>query len=63
MFKPEVFWKQMYCIEENICDIVGTFRGPPCPPRYAPGSVDTSSFLRSLLAFTRPSDVTSVQTT
>jgi len=29
MFEPEVFWKQMYCIEESICDIVGTFRRPP----------------------------------
>jgi len=29
MFEPEVFRKQMYCIEENICDIVGTFRRPP----------------------------------
>jgi len=26
MFEPEVFWKQMYCTEESICDIVGTFR-------------------------------------
>jgi len=29
MFKPEVFRKQMYCIEEGTCDIVGTFRRPP----------------------------------
>ena len=28
MFEPEVFWKQMYCIEESTCDIVGTFRRP-----------------------------------
>jgi len=45
---PEVFRKQMYCIEENTCDIVG-FSGasgsdsmpgeafPLAPPRYAPG--------------------------
>jgi len=26
MFEPEVFRKQMYCIEESTCDIVGTFR-------------------------------------
>jgi len=26
MFEPDVFRKQMYCIEESICDIVGTFR-------------------------------------
>ena len=40
MFEPEVFWKQIYCIEESICDIVGTFRRPRsdstlgelCPP-------------------------------
>jgi len=25
MFKPEVFRKQMYCIEESTCDIVGIF--------------------------------------
>jgi len=28
IFEPEVFRKQMYCIEESTCDIVGTFRGP-----------------------------------
>jgi len=26
MFEPEVFLYQMQCIEENTCDIVGTFR-------------------------------------
>jgi len=42
MFEPEVFRKQIYCIEESTCDIVGTFRLPhsdsvpgelcqPCP--------------------------------
>ena len=49
MFEHQVFWKQMYCIEESICDIIGTFRRPPVirrqghwvplAPRYAPGSV------------------------
>jgi len=29
MFEPEVFRKQMYCVEESTCDIVGTFRRPP----------------------------------
>jgi len=29
MLEPEVFRKQMYSIEERICDIVGTFRPPP----------------------------------
>jgi len=29
MFEPEIFRKQMYCIEESICDIVGTFWYPP----------------------------------
>jgi len=24
----EVFWKQMYCIEESTCDIVGLFGSP-----------------------------------
>jgi len=28
MFEPEVFLKQVYCIEESTCDIVGTFRRP-----------------------------------
>jgi len=28
MFEPEIFRKQMYCIEESICDIVGAFRRP-----------------------------------
>jgi len=45
MLEPEVFQKQMICIEQSTCDIVGTFRGPHsnlapgelCPPRYAPG--------------------------
>jgi len=47
MFEPEVFWKQMYCIEGSGHDIVVTFCPPaaiwrpgncaPCPPRYAPG--------------------------
>jgi len=29
MFEPEVFRKQMYCIEECTYDNVGTFRRPP----------------------------------
>jgi len=29
MFKPEVFRKQIYCIEESACDIVGTFLPTP----------------------------------
>ena len=29
MFEPEVFRKQMCCVDERTCDIVGTFRGPP----------------------------------
>jgi len=28
MLEPEVFRKQMYCIEESTCDIVGNFRRP-----------------------------------
>jgi len=50
MFEPEVFRKQVYCIEESTCDIVRTFRlppqlfgargiMPPFPPRYASESV------------------------
>jgi len=48
MVDPEVFRKQIYCIEKSTCDIVGTFRRPHsvsapvelfplCPPGYAPG--------------------------
>jgi len=37
MFEPDIFRKQMYCIEESICDIVGTLwrdsaPGELCPP-------------------------------
>jgi len=37
MFEPEVFRKQMYCIEESTCDISGTFRRPEnCAPSLRP---------------------------
>ena len=57
MFEPEVFRKQMFCIEESTCDVVGTLRRPSqsfgaprsdsaprqsCPPRYAPAYKPTS---------------------
>jgi len=29
VFEPEVFRKQMYCVEESTCDNVGTFRRSP----------------------------------
>ena len=29
MFEPEVFRKQMYCVETSTCDMVRTFRRPP----------------------------------
>jgi len=29
VFEPEVFRKQMYCIEESTCDIFATFWRPP----------------------------------
>jgi len=29
MFEPEVFLKQMYCIEESTCDTVGTLKCQP----------------------------------
>ena len=29
MVEPEVFRKQLHCIEESTCDIFGTFRRPP----------------------------------
>jgi len=28
MFEPELFRKQMYCIEESACDIFGLFGDP-----------------------------------
>jgi len=28
MFEPEIFRKHMHCIEESICDIVGTLWRP-----------------------------------
>jgi len=28
MFEPEVFRKQMYCVEESTCDNTGIFRRP-----------------------------------
>jgi len=36
MFEPEVFRKQMYCIEESACDILGLFGAPKsisAPPK------------------------------
>jgi len=36
MFKPKVFRKQIYCIEESICDIVRTFRRPGNCASFAP---------------------------
>jgi len=29
LFESELFQKQIYCIEESACDIVGAFRRPP----------------------------------
>jgi len=28
MFEPELFWKQIHCIEESTCDILGLFGVP-----------------------------------
>jgi len=28
MFEPELFRKQIHCIEESTCEIFGTFRHP-----------------------------------
>jgi len=38
MFEPVVFRKQIYCIEESTCDIVGTF-GRPCSPSVPPAEI------------------------
>ena len=59
MFEPEIFRKQMYCIEESTSDIVGTFRRPHidsapgklCPlalRRYAPG--ENREILKDIIA-------------
>jgi len=50
VLEPKVFSAEMYCIEESICGIVGTFRSPPvirhpghcfplATPRHVPVSV------------------------
>ena len=52
-FEPEVFRKQMHCVDKSSCDIIGIFRRPrsdlasgelrpPCPPRYAPACSTTT---------------------
>jgi len=51
MFEPEIFLKQMYCIEESTCNIFETFQRPHSdlapgklfPPRYAPASTGKSN--------------------
>ena len=45
MFEPEVFRKQIYCIEDT-CDIVGTFRRPHNDT--APGIVPPSALVTPL---------------
>jgi len=53
MFEPELFRKQIHCIEETTCNISGTFRrpiltrrpgncAPLSPPRYAPDRMSPS---------------------
>jgi len=55
MFEPDVFLKQMYCIEESTCDTVRTFRHPPqwfgareivLPQRYAPACRAAKNLIR-----------------
>jgi len=46
MFEPKVFRKQMYCIEESACDMVGTLR---CPRHGALWTVSVGN-----LAFLKP---------
>jgi len=45
IFETEVFRKQMYCIEESTCNIVGTFRRHHSDS--APGELSLSSQLSS----------------
>jgi len=58
MFEPEIFLKEIYCIEESTCDIVGIFRRPSSdsasgdgallvPPRYAPAHTSKHSNMES----------------
>jgi len=48
MFEFEVFPKQMYCIEESACDIVGTFLSPLAPHSDS-GPGEFTTFLASLV--------------
>jgi len=53
MFEPKVFQKQMYCIEESTCDIVGTFRRLPqsfgAPPHSESADIEVmAEFLKIL---------------
>jgi len=59
MFELEVFRKQMYCIQESNCDIVGTFRRPSrsdsapgelCPPSLCPWMWSTQERTRLTLS-------------
>jgi len=44
VFEPEIFRKQMHCIGESTCNIVGTFRPPGnCAPRRYVSMVSKSS--------------------
>jgi len=53
MFEPELFRKQIYCIEENTCNIFGTFRRPGnCAPfNYAPQIVGYETHKRPILKY------------
>jgi len=35
VFEPDVFWKEMHCIEESTCDVVDTLQRTCSDP--APG--------------------------
>jgi len=52
MFEPELFLKQIHCIEESTCDIFGAFRHPAVIRR--PHSDSAPGELLPLASFVTP---------
>jgi len=57
MFEPEIFRKQIHCIEESTCDIFGTFRRPgncaPLAPLVTPLATNLERLRNTALEFCR----------
>jgi len=54
LFEPEVFQKQMYCIEQSTCDIVGTFLVPTAQWFGAPILIHARGIVTPFLPSLRP---------